>query len=105
MQIEYDSKYDLLYIRFSRTERQVETRRIDDDIALDFDAEDRLYGIEVLDASKRLDLSAILPLGIEAWQPTVGPDSGIQRAALPRASRTPRRAGSPAPTVKRAAAS
>jgi len=37
------------------------THNVDEDIALDFDAQERLVGIEVLDASKRLDLKHLLP--------------------------------------------
>ncbi len=62
MKITYDPEVDALYIYLCRDVRLPETRQVDEDIYLDFDEEDRLVGIEVLDASKRLDLSALLPV-------------------------------------------
>ena len=53
MKITYDREVDALYIRFKDT--TVTTKYIDDGIALDYDAANRLAGIEVLDASQRLD--------------------------------------------------
>ena len=61
MFITYDSQVDALYIRFSQKEgAQVQTKTVDDDIALDFDEEDRLHGIEILAASHRVDLPSVL---------------------------------------------
>ena len=52
MRITYDSKVDVLYIRFKET--TVTTKHLDEGVALDFDAEGVLAGIEILDAKKRL---------------------------------------------------
>lgn len=41
--------------------KEPDTHEVDHDIYLDFDARKRLVGIEVLDASKRLDLKYLLP--------------------------------------------
>ncbi len=61
MFITYDSQADALYIRFSQKEgSQVITKRIDEDIALDFEEGEKLHGIEILAASHRLDLDAVL---------------------------------------------
>ena len=60
MKISYDSKVDALYIKFTPGHHELETRQIDDDINLDFDSSERLVGIEVLDASKRLELRHVL---------------------------------------------
>ena len=64
MNVSYDAKVDALYIKLLPGEHEVETRQVDDDIALNFDEMDRLVGIEVLDASKRLDLRSVLPVGV-----------------------------------------
>jgi len=52
MKIIYDEKSDVLYIEFKRA--KVTTKRLDEDVALDYDAQGRLAGIEVLGASERL---------------------------------------------------
>ena len=53
MKITYDREVDALYIRFKET--TVTTKHLEDGIALDYDAANRLAGIEILDASQRLD--------------------------------------------------
>lgn len=62
MKIYYDEKKDLLYIRFEEGAREVRNKRITDDIVLDIEEDDRIIGMEVLDASKRLNLANILPI-------------------------------------------
>lgn len=52
MTISYDREVDALYIRF--TETTVTTKHLSDGVALDYDADGRLAGIEILDAVKRL---------------------------------------------------
>ena len=49
----YDPEVDALYIRLKET--TVTTGRIEEGVALDYDSADRLAGIEILDAMKRLD--------------------------------------------------
>jgi len=61
MRITYDPEGDAAYFYISIKIDLPETRQVDSDINLDFDANDRLVGIEVLDASKRLDLDHLLP--------------------------------------------
>lgn len=53
MKVSFDREVDALYIRFKET--TVTTKRLDDGIALDYDAAGRLAGIEILDVMKRLD--------------------------------------------------
>jgi len=62
MKIYYDEKKDLLYIRFEEGTREVRNKRITDDIVLDIEEDDRIIGMEILDASKRLNLANILPV-------------------------------------------
>ncbi|MBI3335518.1 MAG: DUF2283 domain-containing protein [Candidatus Portnoybacteria bacterium] len=52
MKIVYDKKQDILYIEFKDT--TVTTKRLDEDVALDYDESGTLAGIEVLSASERL---------------------------------------------------
>lgn len=51
MRITYDSEVDALYIRFIDT--TVTTQHITEGIAVDYDANGKIAGIEVLDAIKR----------------------------------------------------
>ena len=56
MKIEYDSKRDLLYIWFARPgEKAARTETVVPGVHADFDKQDRLVGLEVLDASEVLD--------------------------------------------------
>ena len=48
MRITYDSKVDALYIRFIET--TVTTEHVAEGIAIDYDSEGRIAGIEILDA-------------------------------------------------------
>jgi uncharacterized protein YuzE len=51
MTITYDSEVDALYIRFIET--TVTTEHLAEGIALDYAADGRMAGIEILDARKR----------------------------------------------------
>ena len=62
MRISYDARVDALYIKLIQGKSRVVTTTVDFDINLDFDERDRLVGIEVLDASKRLDLPHLFPV-------------------------------------------
>jgi uncharacterized protein YuzE len=54
MKITYDAEVDVLYIRFRDAARDttLTSRHAGDDIALDYDRNERLAGIEILDASR-----------------------------------------------------
>jgi uncharacterized protein YuzE len=62
MQIHYDTKTDLLYLRLDDRKQQVMNRRVSEDVVLDIGEDDRIVGIEILDASKRLNLERLLPV-------------------------------------------
>ena len=65
MNITYNDKSDLLYIRFDDRKQDVINRRISDDIVLDIGENDRIIGIEILDASRHLTLDRLLPVKYE----------------------------------------
>jgi len=55
MRVYYDDdKADLLYQRIDEREQQVQNRRLTDDIVLDVGEDDKIVGIEFLDASKHV---------------------------------------------------
>jgi len=62
MQVVYNSKTDLLYLRLDDRKQPVINKRVTDEIVLDVGENDRIVGIEILDASKNLDLEKLLPV-------------------------------------------
>ncbi len=68
MKIYYDGKKDLLYIRFDEEKRQVVNKRITEDIVLDIADEDKIIDIEIVDASKHINLAEVLPIYYEVQQ-------------------------------------
>jgi len=62
MNIIYNDKTDLLYLRLDEKEQTVINKRISDDMVLDIGEGDKIVGIEILDASKHLNLDKILPV-------------------------------------------
>ena len=62
MQITYNAKTDLLYIRLDDRRQPVINRQLSDDIVLDIGEKERIIGIEILDASEHLNLGQLLPV-------------------------------------------
>ncbi|MDQ6610110.1 MAG: DUF2283 domain-containing protein [Bacteroidota bacterium] len=62
MQIQYDSKTDLLYLRLESKEQSVINKRVSEDIVLDIDENDKIIGIEIMDASKHVNLASLMPV-------------------------------------------
>jgi len=62
MNIQYNAKSDLLYIRLDERKQQVMNRKISEDVVLDVGKRGKIVGIEFLDASKHLDLKRLLPV-------------------------------------------
>lgn len=61
MRITYDQKYDALYLKIGDAE-EVLCKEIDEDITLDIDVHGKLVGIEVLSASRHINLEQLLPV-------------------------------------------
>ncbi len=59
MKVTYNEKFDLLYICLDESAQRVTNKRVDEDIVLDLAENDRIVGIEILDASKRLRLDQL----------------------------------------------
>ena len=62
MNIQYNDKTDLLYIRLDDRKQNVINKRISEEIVLDIGEDDKIVGIEILDASKQLRLERLLPI-------------------------------------------
>ncbi|NQU06465.1 MAG: DUF2283 domain-containing protein [Calditrichaeota bacterium] len=62
MQVHYNAKTDLLYIAFNDRDQQVLNKEISEDVIIDIGDNDKIVGIEVINASKRLNLQELLPV-------------------------------------------
>lgn len=65
MNIIYSEKSDLLYIRLDDRKQDVINKRVTEDIVLDIGDDDKIVGIEILDASKHVTLDMLLPVKYE----------------------------------------
>ena len=65
MRITYDPQVDALYIKLVEGQHQVLTKMVNEDVALDYGDEDRLVGIEVLNASQVLNNGSPLAVSVE----------------------------------------
>ncbi|HAG50892.1 MAG: hypothetical protein A2X87_08175 [Deltaproteobacteria bacterium GWC2_42_51] len=62
MNIVYNDKTDVLYIRLDEKKQDVINRRVSEDIVLDIGEGEKVVGIEILDASKHVNLERLLPV-------------------------------------------
>jgi uncharacterized protein YuzE len=62
MNVSYNDKTDLLYIRLDDRRQEVINKRVSDDVVLDIGEGDKIIGIEILDASKHVNLDRLLPV-------------------------------------------
>jgi uncharacterized protein YuzE len=62
MHVFYNDKTDLLYIRFDNRKQDVINRRVSDDVVLDIGESEKIIGVEILDASKHINLERLLPI-------------------------------------------
>lgn len=62
MQIVYDARNDLLYLRLDDRQQPVVNERVSEDIVLDIGEGGQIVGIEILDASRRVNLQRLLPV-------------------------------------------
>ncbi len=65
MKIEYNEKSDLLYLRLDPRAQDVLNRRVSDDVVLDVGEGEKIVGIEIMHASRNLDIAQLLPLQFE----------------------------------------
>ncbi|GAB6273972.1 MAG: hypothetical protein STSR0004_08350 [Peptococcaceae bacterium] len=71
MNILYNDRTDILYIRLDDRKQDVVNRRVSEDIVLDIGDGDRIIGIEILDASRHITLERLLPVKYEVSKMTV----------------------------------
>ena len=71
MKVTYDPHTDAVYIDIARGKGAVETKLVDDWVAVDIGANRSVVGIEILDASSRLDVEELKALEFELLGPPV----------------------------------
>ncbi len=62
MNILYNDRTDLLYIRFDERKQDTLNRRVSEDVVLDIGEGEKIIGIEILDASRHISLERVLPV-------------------------------------------
>ena len=62
MNISYNPGTDLLYIRIDEKKQEVVNQRVSPEMVLDIGEGSKIVGIEILDASKNVDLEKIFPV-------------------------------------------
>ncbi len=62
MQVLYNDKTDLLYLRLDDRSQEVINKRVTEDIVLDLGENDQIVGIEIQNASTNLNLERLLPV-------------------------------------------
>lgn len=67
MRVTYDPSVDAAYIQITSSRGGVETTLVDDHVAVDIDCERRVVGVEILDASSRLDLDDLKSFDFEMY--------------------------------------
>jgi len=65
MNILYNDKTDILYIRLDDRKQDTINRRVSEDIVLDIGEDSKIVGIEILDASKHVSLEKLMPVNYE----------------------------------------
>jgi uncharacterized protein YuzE len=63
MRVRYDAKYDIAYIRFSR-KKPDGAIEIDEGVVLDTTADNKIVGIEIFDATRRLPIQSLFRLEV-----------------------------------------
>jgi uncharacterized protein YuzE len=58
----YNDRTDLLYIRLDGRKQDVINKRVSEDIIVDIGENDKIIGIEILDAFKHVDLERLFPI-------------------------------------------
>jgi len=67
----YNDKTDLLYIRLDDRKQDTINRWVSEDIVLDIGEDDKIIGIEILDASKHVRLEMLMPVNYGKLRPAM----------------------------------
>ncbi len=87
MRVHYDSEVDAVYIKLG-SKKPDGVVEVSEGVNLDTTSEDEIVGIEILDASKRMDLKTILTYELELDR-ELAPKRTPSRESIRRASIRP----------------
>jgi uncharacterized protein YuzE len=73
MKISYDPEIDALYIRFVEGKHECRTVRLNDEVALNMGADEKLVGIEILDVKEALGSGKVPPVTLEGLESITAP--------------------------------
>ena len=62
MQVTYDDITDLLYFRIDPEKQDVRNERIEEDVVLDIGKDEKIVGIEIMNAKERIKLKELFPI-------------------------------------------
>ncbi|MBF0515741.1 MAG: DUF2283 domain-containing protein [Nitrospirae bacterium] len=62
MRITYSDRGDILYLRLDDRVQDLMNSRLSEDIVLDIGADEKIAGIEIMNASKNIRLDQLLPV-------------------------------------------
>ena len=62
MEVMYNDKTDLLYIRLDPEQQEVLNKRVNEDIVLDIGKGDKIIGIKIMNAREKVNLKEIFPI-------------------------------------------
>ncbi|MCA6378958.1 MAG: DUF2283 domain-containing protein [Cytophagales bacterium] len=62
MTIHYNSQTDLLYLRLEQEDHSITNKRISEDIVLDIGSDNKIIGIEIMDASQHVNLEKVISI-------------------------------------------
>ena len=62
MTIHYNSQTDLLYLRLEQEDHSITNKRISEDIVPDIGSDNKIIGIEIMDASQHVNLEKVMPI-------------------------------------------
>jgi len=77
MQIRYDSEADAMYIKFREGEYEI-SEEIREGIIVDFDKNNKILGIEILDAKERLSPSSVAEMSFKFSKVELPKKEGIK---------------------------
>ena len=60
--INYNSQTDLLYLRLEQEDHSITNKRISEDIVLDIGSDNKIIGIEIMDASQHVNLEKVISI-------------------------------------------
>ena len=82
MKVTYDPWADAVYIYIASKTGDINTKIVDDSLMVDIDANDRVFGVEILNASSRLDVKELKTFEFVEYGPPTTYEPSDGRVAI-----------------------